>query len=189
MKGYISDPEKPTWWAQGVAEAPDVEIQAGLILLSYAPVSEYRGFTENEVRLVAKYRRTFPLGANDPVWKAIYTAQTEAWVYAIHESAELQAFADMEVNPFDVKLRIAYLAEAHLRATIAELHYLQIWAAQLKLTTSEMALEESNPLRNWTRQHRHQLIDLQIRTGWPQPTAAELQDALSFWRQILGGIS
>ena len=62
-------------------------------VLSQSPVPGYRGFTADEVRTLAAYRCQFAAGVNDGVWAAIVQNRPEAWLYAIHEAAEIEAFA------------------------------------------------------------------------------------------------
>jgi hypothetical protein len=141
--------------------------------------------TEIQVLLIGKYRLSYPLGVADPVWKAIYAGWPEAWIYAIHELAELQAFHDIGVNPFHLALRMENLSEAHLRAIIVELRFLQRWAIHLGMTAGELAIEAENPLRAWIRNHQQLMIQLQSHTGWDAPTPEALVSARLFWQTVL----
>ncbi len=103
---------------------PDAhELQAAQDVLSLIPVVGYGTFTEAEVHAIGVYRLAVSQGAYDAVWRGIVGHAPEAWVYAVHEAAELQAFVDLTINPFDAIIRQLSLLEAHTHAVIVELQY------------------------------------------------------------------
>lgn len=166
---------------------PDREIEATLHALSGSPVVGYEPFTEAEVRLIAAYRSKMARGSYDAVWRGLVGNAPEAWAYAIHEAAELQALADLGLNPFDTTLQQESFEEAHLRAVIRELFYLKDWSRQAAIETSELAIEIENPLRKLFGSQARLVRLLQSRQGWQQPTASERQAARRFWQRILTG--
>src|SRR5438045_3426698 len=69
-------------------------------VLAASPVSGREPFSIAEVRLVGAYRLRVARGGYEFVWPTIVAGEPEAWIYAVHEAAELQAFADLNANPF-----------------------------------------------------------------------------------------
>ena len=112
MPKYIEDIELLSEYAADVFSATEDEIQAAVRVLSANPVDGEPEITEENIRLVSQYRLSFSLGNADPIWQEIWQGKPTAWVYAIHETAELQAFAEMNVNPFDIRERTIHLGEA-----------------------------------------------------------------------------
>lgn len=108
-----------------------------------------------------------------------------AWFLAIHEAAELQAFAEREINPFDFTMWERTWQEPHFQAVRAELEYLRAWARQAGSDTSEIALETVNPIRGLLVNNHSSFVErVRIRENWSHPTETELQSALQFWQQI-----
>jgi hypothetical protein len=167
---------------------PASERRAVLSVLQQSPVSGYSAFIDVEVGLLGVYRETLNpralSGRIDDVWDDMRTGQWYAWLYAIHEAAELQAFADIGHNPFDVVQWRANWKIPHLRATTAELLYLRAWSQQLGMNIPELAIESEHPIRSGYAPHLKQMQDLQAFHGWPTPTVAERQAAQQFWQQI-----
>jgi hypothetical protein len=159
-------------------------MQAVIRFLADSPVAGYAGFTEEEVRLVAAYMAAVSPGGYNFFWRSIILGYTEAWAYAVHEAAELQAFADMGINPFDSAQRDAHLEEAHLDAVVAELRFLRAWAMHLQIDAPELAIEMENPVRKQSYHHANLLRALQARMGYPDPMATERRRARQFWQQI-----
>lgn len=188
MADYIQAVGRLSLQARTVVALPETEIEAALGFLSYSPVAGYPAFIEEEVRLVAAYRAAVTAaGSYDFVWRSIAAGDSEGWIYAVHEAAELQTFADMGVNPFDATQRSLYFEEAHKRATLVELRYLRDWSRDLNLNTSELALEMENPIRGTSHTQAQWIDSLQSEQNWPAPTDVELQEARQFWQHVLRG--
>jgi hypothetical protein len=167
---------------------PEEEVLAAIGILSRSPVHGYAPFDEEEVRLIAAYRVYASRGAIDVVWRGISEGDWNSWIYAIHEAAEIQTFADMGFNVFDRVAFDRHLSQAHLHATLVELRYIQQWAGQVGLDTPELALETENPMRKqFPELHRALLTALAAHQGWSAPSTAELQTARAFWEQIRTG--
>jgi hypothetical protein len=127
-------------------------------------------------------------GGYDFIWPAIVLGEPLAWVYAVHEAAELQAFADLGVNPFDRAQFAEYLPEAHLRATVAELRYLRYWARQEGLDAPELTFAMENPvLKAYPDSQARWIGLLQSHENWPPPTYRERRKAAQFWQRVLRG--
>jgi hypothetical protein len=184
---YIDAVSKLTQQSEAIASPPRRQLNAALRILFNNPVPGEPAFTALEVGLIGKYRITFATGLNDPIWQAIYSGHPEAWIYAIHEAAELQEFSKLGADPFVMEERTQNLYDAHLCATIFEIQYEQKWATHLGYFTSEMALEVENPLRNWIRHHDRLLEAIQAQTGWHPATETEQIAAQMFWNALLKG--
>src|SRR5437879_1154757 len=127
-------------------ETLEEQIAAALKVLSMSPVSGYTGFTERDVRRIARYRQLG--GPADQIWHSIYTCAPEAWPMAVHESAELDALAKLGVDWWDRGELYAGLRMAHPRAVEAEALFIQAWGRELGLELSLCAIELANPIRN-----------------------------------------
>ncbi len=184
MSAYIQAVETLQVQASGIAGVSEADVQAASVFLSRCPVTGYTAFATEEVRLVAAYRAAASRGAYDTVWRSLTAGYAEGWAYAVHEAAELQAFAEAGINPFDAVQRDRYLPEAHLRATAAELRFLNSWAQQQHLRTSEFALEWENPVRGASIRHAAFLSALQARWNYVNPPEQERKAARQFWQQI-----
>jgi hypothetical protein len=171
--------------AEASVSPVQTQIDAAVRHLAINPLPGEPGMAQVQVRLIGKYRLSYPLGTADTVWKAIYSGWPEAWIYAVHELAELQAFCDIGVDPFNFALRMENLSEAHLRAIIVELGFLQRWAIYMGMAIGELAIEAENPLRAWIRNHWQLMAQLQSRTGWDIPGPDDLILARSFWQTTL----
>jgi hypothetical protein len=170
-------------------DLPPDELIAATKALSHPPVSGYAAFDVNEVRLIGQYRLAVSAeGGYETVWPSIVRGLPEAWVYAVHEAAEIQAFADLGVNPFAPDEFMVYLEEAHIRATLAELRFLKDWSKQSNLEASELAIEVANLERaQFKAGHARLLNELRGRQGWSLPTAREIEIAAEFWRLLRAG--
>jgi hypothetical protein len=113
----------------------------------------------------------------DGFWEAIVTGEWNAWPIAVHEAAELHAFMEIGVNPFDHLQFGRNLETAHFRAVLTELRFLCEWARSLGMEASELAIEAENPMRKPMRSHAGLLQRLQTDTGQPYPAQAELDSA------------
>ncbi len=187
MGSYIRSVQRLTRQARRVVIPPEESIQAALRVLARSPVIKYPPFMEAEVRLLGAYRAQQPYGIYDPLWQDITNGLPEAWIYAVHEAAEMQAFADMGVNPFVADTFRRNLEEAHLQAAAIEIQYLQDWAQQIGHHLPELALETENPIRKQFSGHLKLLTELKARLNWPDPTDSELTTARQFWTHILRG--
>lgn len=187
MTDYITDLETLELQAARIPLPAMPEMQQAAEALVSSPVAGFRSFSSCEVQLVGQYRTFVSRGSLDVVWKGIVKGDWNAWLYAVHEASELQAFADLGVNPFDLDSFERDLSEAHLRATISELQYSRRWAAQIGLDLSEIAIEIVNPMRSlFPPAHRKLIHALQVREGWADPTAEQMQLGNEFWRSIRG---
>jgi hypothetical protein len=183
LAAYIGEPAALLRQASRVTMPNRTQLRDAARVLAQSPVQGQQGFTRQEVRVLAAYRSQFAAKTSaDPIWEAIYQGQPEAWLYAVHEASEIEAFQAMGVNPFDWAQWRLHFLEAHEKEVIAENAFLLAWAKQLGYTTSEMALEMANPLR---RPLLGQLSRLQRRTGWPDPSVSELEQARQFFRRVL----
>ena len=184
MGAYIQAVAELSEWARNVSGFPEAEIQAAIAFLARCPVAGYPPYDEDEVRLVAAYLAESGGISYNQFWRGMVAGYAEAWSYAVHEAAELQAFADAGVNPFDAAQRRNSLKAAHLQATIVELRFLSKWARQRQFDTSEMAIELANPIRSQLSSHRELAEELQAHQSYPAPTPEQLESARQFWRQI-----
>ena len=188
MADYIPVAERLTYQARHVVPPPEAEIQQAVRVLSNCPVPGFASFDEAEARLVGIYReylspRTINL-RRDGIWDAIISDDWYAWIVAVHEAAELQAFAEQGINPFNRDRFNKHLEKAHLRGTVVELRFLCAWAKSLNLDVSELAIETENPIRKQTKGHPFLLQGLQVENSWATPTSEELALATLLWRQI-----
>ncbi len=184
MPGYIQALDILSTQARGLTNFSEEEILAAIAFLSRCPVLEYHAFTEQEVRLIAAYMKAASGHAYNAFWRSMVSGYPEAWTYAVHEAAELQAFAERSLNPFDAGQHNAYLAEAHLKATVQELVFLRAWAKQLQLRAPELAIEMENPIRSQSVRHKNFLETLRGYQQYPEPTLEELQIARQFWQRL-----
>ena|SRR5579872_351493 len=188
MGSYIRSVRWLSARSKRVASPPEMDVVAARHVLSHSPVGGYPSFTGTEVRLLALYRVASGGGLADSVWQSIVAARPEAWIYAIHEAIEMQAFTDIGADPFSKAEWRDHLPEAHLRATIYEVQFLRDWARQEGLDAPEVAIAMENPMRNvFPAQHRTLLATLQARQGWLWPTDGERRTAQRFWQAILRG--
>jgi hypothetical protein len=184
MTKYIANIETLVEEAPFGLIPPEVELHAASYVLSRCPIQMYPAFTEMEVRIVGCYRYSFSL--SDPVWKSIFAGSPEAWIFAVHEAAELNAFAQMGLSPFDKQQWLDGLGEAHLQATVVEVEFLKRWSEQSGLTLSELAIEAANPIRGqFTREHTLLIAKLARNYGWSLPAENEQEQARQWWLQIL----
>jgi hypothetical protein len=184
LAGYIEAVDKLLMLARRSYEPPAHEVKAARDALSHCPVRGYASFTAKEVRLVGYY--LCRLDPDATYWKAIASGLPEAWMLAVHEAAELDAFSQAKVNPFDAEEWEAYQPEAHLQAIATEVQFLKAWADQLAIDVSEAAIEQSNPFRKqFSHQHRINLARLATRLDWDEPEEADIAAAEQFWDRIL----
>jgi hypothetical protein len=164
----------------------DHELQTALGVLSQSPVVGYAQFTEVEIRLLGAYRAfVSQAGGYESVWSSIVEGDWNAWIYAVHEAAELQAFADRSINPFDSATWHSNWQEPHLKGVLAELQFLTDWALQEGWAAPPLAIERENPERKQYPTSHARLIDrLQQRQQWLAPTPAECETATRFWQTI-----
>jgi hypothetical protein len=184
MSSYI--PEIATLAAQAPASLipSATELIAAGSVLAQCPVTTYPAFSEDEVCILGCYRYSFSLV--DPIWKSVVIGLPEAWVIAVHEAAELDAYAGMGLNPFDKEQWLDGLEEAHLKATSVEVEFLKRWAEQSDLTLPELAIEIANPMRGqFPREHALLITKLIGTYGWPLPTENEQEAARQWWARIL----
>jgi hypothetical protein len=169
-----------------IALPDDHELQAALGVLAQSPVVGYVSFTEAEVRLLGAYRAfVSQTGGYESVWSSIVGGDWNAWIYAVHEAAELEALAEMGFNPFDSPTWNSNWQEAHLNAVLEELRFLTQWAAQEGWEAPPLAIERENPERKQYPASHARLIDwLQQSQQWSVPTPAECETASQFWQTI-----
>ncbi len=191
MAYYVTAEQALLLLAQGIFVPPDEEVEQAKRVLEISPAVGYPAFAEGEVRLIGVYREALSprmlSGRIDEVWQAIVEDEFYAWLYAVHEAAELQEFANQAVNPFDRVQWNAHWKQPHLRAVLFELQYLRVWARQLGEEVPELALEMQHPIRGGYGSHKLFVQDVQTQTGWLMPTLSELQAASQFWQQIKKG--
>lgn len=192
MGYYIPDEAALTLLAWTTFTPPEPEIQAALVVLGRSPVTAFPPMNETETRLIAAYRETLNprllTGRMDDVWEAIADGEWYAWLYAVHETAELQEFASGATNPFDRQQWNTNWRNAHLRATLYELRYLRAWANQLGTDAPELALELRHPIRSGFGAHARHVADLQLLAGFASPTVDELSAAALVWYKIKRGV-
>ena len=189
MASYITSVTRILEQAEPLVELSEPEVKDAIHTLSQSPVLGFPAFTPAEVSLLGIYRRFVSQGALDVVWQGMVAGDWNAWPYAIHEAAELQAFFDLEVDVFDCVEYGRMLWEAHVQATLVELQFLSTWAEQREWRTSKLALEMQNPMRKQFPFAHQKLLDaLSEQEGWMPPTPAFLEDARAFWQAIRIGV-
>jgi hypothetical protein len=186
MERYIGDVKRLLRQAGSIALPLEAEIQSAIKALSVSPVAGYPPFTAEEVYLLAAYRVALAQSLMDDTWKRIVNGEDLAWIYALHESAEIHHLQTRGVNPFRSVTESSFFAEAHLQATLIELQYLQEWAVQYGIEVSLSAIERTNPVRGqFPHAHRLLLLHLETHQNWLTPLPEELERAHQFWRRIL----
>jgi hypothetical protein len=185
---YIPAVRKLARQGDHITFPPIADIQRAFHILSKPVVAGYPPFTKAEVRVIAAYRAYLKVGGFEFVWPSIVAGDWTAWLLAIHEAAELQAFADLDANPFVYTVWERNWQEPHIRAVLAELRYLRGWAQQMGIETSENALEATNPIRGLLQDdHLDFMQVLEARTGWSAAAENESQTARRFWQEIRSG--
>lgn len=191
MSAYIQAFDTLLLQAGRIAQPPEAELRAVTRMLSQSPVVGYVPFAETEVSLIGVYRSSIGRRYNpvhfDPVWRDIVAGVPEAWTYAVHKAAEIQAFVDLGANPFDYVQFDRYLEDAHRHAVVNELRFQQAWAAQVGFDMTELALETANRLRGQFPGHARFVQQLQLHQGWPTPSDEQQQSAEQFWLLLLRG--
>jgi hypothetical protein len=175
---------------------PISEVQTAEVVLSQSPVLSYSSFSTDEVEIIGKYREMLAPRAltnrTDDFWEAIVTDEWYAWLVAVHEAAEVDAFIRIGINPFDSTQLDLYsifnnldFATAHIEASLIELQYIQDWAKQLNRDTSYTALALQHPINKVLNPNYRQFVKtLQTREGWPDPTQQEMDTAGEVWNAI-----
>ena len=175
--------------SQAIATGAHVQISASQVRqaelhLAARPVQGYAAFSTAEIEVLAVYR--FVLGGgNDQIWAAIVAGKPEAWMYAIHEAAEIEAFTAAGIdftNPQEIKRD---LSACHVIACIAEDRFLHTWASGLGYNTTEIALEIQNPIRRGYPSHRFWITRIMATTGALWPDEDQEHEAQSFYKRIL----
>lgn len=188
---YITAWRKLLPLTKGLIVPPNSEIRAACSILSNSPVAGYPRFIPTEVRLLGIYRETLNprslSGRMDDVWIDIVQNEWYAWLYAVHEAGELQAFAEIDVNPFDLSMWKSHWKVPHLRATVGELRFLRGWSRRLGIDVPELAIESEHLLRKGYASHVQFIRDLQADQYWSASTSSELEAARQFWQQIKRG--
>jgi hypothetical protein len=164
---------------------PEIALRKAEQTLATSPVPGYPGFIPEEVRALAAYRCQFLSGREDAVWQAIVDAASEAWLYAVHEAAEIEALVASGIDYLQTDELKHHLLSAHITACTVEDGFLWAWTSHLGYNTTEMALEITNPIRKQFASHRQNIVSVQRHTTWPWPDEAQLNEAIAFYRRIL----
>jgi hypothetical protein len=184
MKGYIGPVAQ-----QVASNATTIPLMTALLMaqdvLKVSPVPDYPGFTIEEVRVLAAYRCQHRIGTEDIIWQHIVSGLPEAWLYAVHEAAEIEAFVAFGIDFLQRQIWEPFLPKAHVMACIAEDSFLKAWADHLGYNTTEMALEIANPIRRQHLSYWANVDAVQMVSGWAEPSESQELQAQAFYKWIL----
>jgi hypothetical protein len=183
LSGYIGS-EAQIIAVRASNQAPLSQVTQAAHHLASAPVSGYAGFSTAEIQVLGVYRYVLG-GSNDRIWSAIVDGKPEAWMYAIHEAAEIEAFATAGIDFTNRQKVEQNLSTCHIAACIAEDHFLHKWASELGYNTTETALEIQNPIRKGYPSHRIWIARIIATTEAVWPDEDQEGQAERFFRRIL----
>jgi hypothetical protein len=184
MGSYIG-PVAHQMATNAIVMPPEAMLQRAEQTLAVSPVPGYPGFISDEIRTLAAYRCQHLMGVADLIWQAIINAAPEAWMYAVHEAAEIEALTAAGIDLLQRSAWERHMPQAHAVACIVEAGFLKAWADYLGYNTTTMALEINNPVRKQFTSHRSVIVDVQYTTGWEWPNISEEADAVAFFQEIL----